>query len=93
MISLKKIDYLLRKYDLVDQNIFFAEKLILEARIQRLRPLEAKRGNGGQFTRTDLGPASQIQSSTKTAQTLKATLVWGIMIKRGKNLLCARAAS
>ena len=36
-------------------------------------PLEATERNGGQFPRTDFGPAA----STKAARTPKAMLVWG----------------
>ena len=41
------------------------------------RPLEATGGHRGQFPRTDVDQASQIYSSTNTARTSKASLVWG----------------
>ena len=74
------INYVLRNMTLLIKYIFIfvAEKVILEARIQRWRPMEATGGNGGQIPRTDFSPAFQIYSSTNTARTPKALLVWGM---------------
>ena len=54
----EEINYLLRNSDFIDRQLFFFEKQILEAGIRRW--MEATGGNGGQFPRTDFGPACQI---------------------------------